>query len=45
MNRKGLKKMKTVIGIALILILSGCLQSPEVPTPKISEDGKKAKYE
>jgi hypothetical protein len=37
--------MKTAIVILLALIISGCLQSPKAPTPKISEDGKKAKYE
>jgi len=37
--------MKNAIVILLILIISGCLQSPKAPTPKISQDGKKATYE
>ena len=37
--------MKNAIVILLVLILSACLQSPKVPTPKMSEDGRTATYE
>ena len=37
--------MKTALSILLTLIISGCLQNPQPPTPKISDDGRKAKFE